>query len=851
MRSIYNFLFAFIGLIVFQVSGIAQTNSINTQTNAAGVEYKKSPFYQKLWGKNYRKEWTTPVTLPLLDLSSALGGMKSYEEGGSHQSKSLHVTFAGDKEYALRSVDKSLSPVIPKIFKQTFVEDIANDAISMSHPYGALAVPLMAQAAGIPHTYPQYFYLPQQTALDTLNKRYAGHIYLLEQRPKGDWSSAVNLGGFNKFIGSDKLLDDMFENNKNQVNQTAFTRARLFDMFIGDWDRHWDQWKWGAVDSAKQTFYIPVPTDRDQAFSKHNGLLLSTGISAAGMKYLQSFGNTIEDVKGLSSEKRMLDRFLTNHVTLQQWQTQAQSLQQALTDEVIEASVKQMPPEIFSISGNDIIAKLKSRRSHLVDYATEYYKFLAREVEVVGSKESEIFEVNRLSDNETSVNIFRIKKDGESKAEPFYSRVFKNDETKEIRLFGLSGNDVYHINGNANSGIKIRIIGGDQSDSVINNSNKKINVYDDAINNYLSSNTRLHLVDSTEHNYNYDTYVADKKGLRPIVGYTNEDPFYVGLGYGITHHKWRKKPFAYKQDIGVKFSITQKAFSVFYQGIFPELIGKWDLLLNADYDLIRWINFYGVGNETHYITDTKNVKFNRTQSKELTGSIGLQREFGKSTIGISGFYQGVQIINDTGRFIAKVIAPLNPAIYNTNNYAGASLNYRFVSINDSIVPTAGFTFFANASHFQNLTQTSETFQRFSGIAQIYIPLFSKFSLSIRGNGGTVTGSNPIFYQLPHIGGADDLRGYRRERFFGRTAFANSNELRYITKVKSYLMNGKFGVSVFYDEGRVWQPGETSNTWHTDYGAGILIAPFNKLLANIAYGISKEKKMVQLRLIKSF
>ena len=56
---------------------------------------------------------------------------------------------------------------------------------------------------------------------------------------------------------------------------------------------------------------------------------------------------------------------------------------------------------------------------------------------------------------------------------------------------------------------------------------------------------------------------------------------------------------------------------------------------------------------------------------------------------------------------------------------------------------------------------------------------------------------------------------------------------------------------FYDQGRVWQPLETSDTWHTDYGAGFLLAPFNGILANLAYGISKEKKMVQLRLIKSF
>ena len=828
-------------------SVIAQSNSDSSKykTIAAGTEYKRSSLYQWLWGKNNRKEWITPVTLPFLKLDTAKGGMVSYEEGGSHQSKSLHIKFAGDKEYTLRSVDKSLAPVIPKILRHTFAEHIANDEISTSNPYGALAVPLMSESANIPHTYPQYFYLPQQPALDTLNAKYGGKVYLLEQRPKGDWSSAPNFGGFNKFISSDKLLENLFDDNDNQVDEVAFAKARLFDMFIGDWDRHWDQWKWGKIEKGKQNIYVPIPTDRDQAFFKYDGLLLKIIISAAGMKYLQSFDYKIKDVTTLSTELRMLDRFLTNHVTLEQWQTQAQSLQQALTDNVIESSVKQMPPEIFAISGPEIIAKLKSRRNNLAEEATKYYYFLAKQVEIVGTKKDEDFEIDR-SDNETVINLYKINKEGETKDHPFYSRVFKNDETKEIRLYGLSGNDIYHVNGKANSGIKIRIIGGDKTDSIINNSNIKVHAYDDK-NNFTSSKIKLHLSDSTDHTFNYDTYKPDRKGIKPILGYTNEDPFFVGIGYSATHFKWRKFPYAYKQDIGVKYSLSQKALSVFYQGIFPGAIGKWDLLLNADYDAIRWINFYGFGNETKLTT--KEVKFNRTQTKEYTGQLGLQRKFGKNTFTISGFYQSVRIISDTGRFVIKNIAPIQLNIFMTNNYAGGQIDYKYVHFNDSIVPTAGFSFIANAGYYQNLTQSS-SFQKYSGIVQIYIPLISKFSLAVRAAGGTVTG-NPLFYELPHIGGSDDLRGYRRERFFGKTVFSNSNELRFITNLRSYVMNGKIGFSVFYDEGRVWQPSETSNTWHTDYGAGFYLSPFNGLLANLAYGISKEKKMVQLRLIKSF
>jgi outer membrane translocation and assembly module TamA len=102
-----------------------------------------------------------------------------------------------------------------------------------------------------------------------------------------------------------------------------------------------------------------------------------------------------------------------------------------------------------------------------------------------------------------------------------------------------------------------------------------------------------------------------------------------------------------------------------------------------------------------------------------------------------------------------------------------------------------------------------------------------------------------------VGGGQTIRGYRRERFWGNTTFYNSNTLRFINDVHSYLFNGKLGVVAFFDNGRVWMPSQKSNTLHTGYGAGILIAPFNKIAADITYSISEESRMIQLRVFKPF
>ena len=830
--------------------GLCQVNkssdSAHFKVMAAGPEYKRSALHKWLWGRNYRKEWITPVAFPLLQLNTIKGGLIVKKEGGGHQSKSLHLETRDGQGYALRTVNKSLRVLVPKNFQNTFIERIANDEISMSHPYGSLGVPVLAKTAGIPHTIPEFYYLPKQTALDTFNEVYGNKLYLFEQRPDGDWSKSDNLGNFDKFNSTDEILEKIYEDNDKMVDQKSFAKARLFDMLIGDWDRHADQWKWGSKDSGKQKIYIPVPTDRDQAFFKYNGLLLKAAIFGAGMKYLKSFDYTIRDVKTFGYERRILDRFLTNQLTADDWVAAAKSLQQSITDNAIETSVRGMPPAIAAISGNEIIAKIKSRLKHLDEYAKEYYLFLARDVEITGSRQNEYFDVN--GNNEvTKVNVYKITSGGKTKGTPIYSRTFNTNETREIRLYGLSGKDVYNITGDQK--IRIRIIGGDEKDSITKTGNgKRLHVYDDADDIPHLSNTRIHLLkDSAGHAFDFDDFFPDRKALSPAAGYDDDDRLYVGIGYHFLNHKWRKLPFASKHDLNVHYSISQKAFSTTYKGLFHEAVGKWDLALKANYDAVRWTFFHGLGNETPFIDDRE---FFQMRTKEWMGSIGIKRIVGRSSFDITGFFNNVKIINDSGRFVVKNLLPLEPNLFNSNNYAGIMVGFNIAHLNDSIVPTGGVTFFANASHTQNLKESGKSFQKFSGVLQFFVPLIPKFSLAIKAGGATITGT-PNFYQYVSIGGAANLRGFDRDRFWGKSSFYNNNELRFITNIRTYIMNGQIGLLAFLDNGRVWMPSETSNKWHSGYGGGLFIAPFHLVSGQITYGFSNESKYLQLQLNKYF
>ncbi|HYK44623.1 MAG TPA: hypothetical protein VEV83_05620 [Parafilimonas sp.] len=812
------------------------------RTVSAGAEYEKSSWHQFLWGSNYRKEWTTPVTVPVILLDTAKGGLKPYEAGGGHQTKSLHLKTANEKEYTLRSVNKTLAKVLPEILWGTFAEKQVNDEVSMSHPYAASAVPFMAERANIYHTNPRYVYLPKQSALDTFNNTHGDNLYLFEQKVAGNWKEADNLGNFENFYSTEEVLKKIYDNNRVSVDQQTFIKERIFDWFIGDWDRHEDQWEWGERKNGDAITYVPVPQDRDQAFSKHNGLLLNFGMSAGGLFYMQPFDDDLKDVRTFTYEERNLDRFFTNEMTLDDWQNAAKELQRTLTDEVITESIRQLPPEVFSISGEELISKLRSRRGHLVEWATTYYRFLAEQVQVIGSKQKEYFEVSRSNNGETSIKVYRLADNGNKIDSPFFERTFNPAETKEVRLFGLGAEDVYKVEGDVKRGMVVRIIGGDSKDLITDSSGGTTHIYDDK-NNVIEKGdrTKLHLSsDTSVHDFKYDWYRYDKKGIVPYPFYSNEDHVYIGLGYFATNFAWRKEPFASRQLIDVHYSISEKAFSVIYNSLIPHLIGNWDLSLKANYDAIRWTHFFGLGNETQF-TDG-DIYYYTTRTREWFAQPAVIRRFGKNTVTISGFLKGSKVIDDTSRYLSKTFAPPDADFFHWKNFGGAEVNYSLEQINDSILPTRGIVFSANALGARNL-ESSQGYMKYSTNLQLYIPLVSKFYLRTQAGAITVTG-HPEFYQYASIGG-QTLRGFRRDRFWGKTAFYNTNEVRFISNVKSYIFNGKAGLLAFFDNGRVWMPGENSETWHTGYGGGLILAPFNFISAYFTYGISKDERLWQV------
>ncbi|TDH25149.1 hypothetical protein EXU57_13650 [Segetibacter sp. 3557_3] len=813
----------------------------------AGKQYRKTAFHDFFWGSHYRKEWSTPVKVNAVYLDTLAGGLQPILKGGGRQTRTLRLEDKNGKQYVLRSIDKTFGRALPEIFRGTFSENVINDQVSIAHPYASLAVPFLADAAGIFHTNPRIVFVPAQKGLGEYNDEFKNQLYLFEERPAGNQADAINFGNSEDISGTEKVLDKIFEENDHHVDQKAFIRARLFDMFVSDWGRHEDQWRWAVFKENGNKVYRPIPRDRDQVFTKFDGLFVNMGTRREQLGYLQSFGYRIKDVKRYNFQARHLDRLMANESGKEVWLSVARELKQALTDEIIEKAVKQLPPEIYPISGKVIEAKLKSRRNSLVDFATEYYRLLAKGVDVVGTHQREVFEVAAVNPKELSVKVYDQDSSGNRKAQPYYARRIYSHETKEVRIYGLNGKDKYVVTGNPGDAIKIRLIGGPKKDSFnISTAPQadKIKIYDNHDNGFATAKgAKLYLSTNPDiHAYDYHSFRYDSRWLKPGISYTNEDRLYVGLFYHLQKQKWRKSPFGYQHDLHLNYSITQLGFRALYIGQFTQAVGKWNLGIMLDADEVRDAHFPGVGNNTRIKSDDRN--YYRMRTREYYGGLSLDQTFSVNhTVTLTGYYQFVKVLHNKDKFI-EVNRPAG--FFDADHYAGGKVSYEFLKLDNNLFPSRGISFQSSGEFIQNLKEPEKTVTRVSGEFGFYVPLAHSLTLAVKTGAATLSGT-PEFYQLNRLGGGATLRGFLRWRFYGKTAVYNQNELQYNFAVKSFLFNGKMGVVALLDNGRVWQPGDPSDKWHVGYGGGIMLAPFNKISVTGTIAFSKEDQRLNVRL----
>jgi len=868
-------------LLLFFVLFLLHTNSAmgsdeaekETVTVRASDIYEVSEAMERYFGRHYRDAWSTPIKVPVLDMKSEAGGLSVIKRGGGRQTRSLRLLGGDGKQYVIRSVQKYPTDVVPKILQKTFVAYLVQDQISAGHPYAALVTPPLAEAAGVYHAMPKLFMVPDTPLLGEYTEEFAGTLVLFEERPDGDVSDRDNFGNSEKVIGSAKVYEKTIEDNDNEFDQGMWARARLFDMLIGDWDRHEDQWRWAEFEKkGKGNIYRPIPRDRDQVFYKFDdGAVPWFASRKFVLRMMQSFNYEIDDLEGLNFQARFLDRYLTSQLYEEEWVSIAEEMKEDLSDEVIESAIGEWPDAIYDLNGEEIISKLKRRRDDLPMYARQYYLVMATYAEVVGSEKHERFYVQRLNDEETHVTVYKISKEGEVKKE-IYSRTFKTSETEEIRLYGVSGYNEFHVDGSVAKGPLIRIIGGDEDDTIVDRSQvgglkKHTIIYDTEEGNELDVGGEArdrraddHVEYFSEHAIYYNAFLGRPKSplllkedlyylnyTLPIVlfGYNVDDGVFIGGGVKHIRPGFRKLPYASSHTFTGRVAVATGAFNFKYSGDYIDTLGRWDASLDAFiFGPNNVQNYFGSGNETQPLSDDKN--YNRVRINQVLLYPAAKQVYSeRHTLRIGPQFQYSQVEQTAGRFVSDPSSGLNEEDFDPKYYLGVKVAYDYVKVDEEINPTSEVRILTEASYNAQIQGEGKDFLHLNGDASAYFPLPLNTTFATR-LGGAVNVGEYEFYQENTIGGKTNLRGYRADRFSGRISAYSNNDLRIkLGRVRNYFIPSDIGLLGFFDVGRVWVDDEDSKVWHTGYGGGVWISPLGFFIISMSINFSVEDTLFDL------
>ncbi|MEM9997852.1 MAG: BamA/TamA family outer membrane protein [Bacteroidota bacterium] len=832
-------------------------------------------------GDHWREAWATPVTLPVLDVGTAgrdSTALVSLKRSGSGQTFGLRLAEIGDDErtYALRSVDKEAARRWPEELRGGFAEAAIQDQTSSFHPFAALLVPPLAKAVGIYHTEPRLVYIPDDPRLGRFQAYMANRPALLEERPDEDMSDIATMGFAEEVTSTPDMWEEVLGDVDHVVDQQMFVRARLLDLFLGDHDRHDDQWRWAEfepfeLDSTltgdartEGKVYRPIPRDRDYVFMRMDGIgpWLTKQLFA---RQYQGFGYSYGYVRGSLRNGLGLTRRYTNRLTREDWITAARQMQEALSDSLLETAIREnWPPEIIALHGEEIGRRMRVRRDLLEKVAASVYADMASVVDVVGSHKHERFAVTRQANGDVEVAVFKAKKDGEV-VEEVYRRTFHADETGEVRLYGLDGRDRFVLDGDGGS-MTIRIIGGPGEDTVENSSTARglgagTLVYDSIEGTTVERgrDTGLRLSsDPRVLDYNRSDFTFNSTMPQLAFRANEEDGFFIGGGATFTRHSFRKSPFASRHRISASVAAATGAFFAEYRGHFTDTFGTVDLALDADAATPNNVRtFFGLGNETPNTVSQREFYQARLAEVDVEARL-LWMLASRASISLGPRVAYVNVRDDDDRFVGTPQAGIAPSSFENQWFGGLAARADLDARDNLAHPQRGFRWTLDGTWNLGLNDAASSYLQLASALSLYVPVAPRrVVLALRVGGAHNVGSFP-FFAANTLGSRETLRGYRRTRFAGRTSFYQNAELRArVLRIQTYLTAIDIGVLGFVDNGRVWTEADDTPVdgirvsqsffegYHLGGGGGLWASFYDQFVLSGTVGTSEEETLVEV------
>lgn len=846
-------------------STVNSPNTVATILNSADT--RKGPIYTTLWGKNNRAVYAQPISAPNGMLDTLYGGLSVKKEGGGHQSNNLRLIDQEGKEYAMRGLEKeglrflqySIKGIAydPESYEDTNVEKFVNDFFTTSHPYMQLIIPEMAAAAHINHADTRLFYIPEQESLGPLNPAYGNALYFIEQRPSDEHNDFEGYNRIRKyqndpitdFVSTTNMLKKLRADEKYSIDQAAYIRARIFDMLIGDWDRHEDNWRWVEHSQADgKKVFLPIPRDRDGAFAKYDGLGLDfIQMLMPDTRFWQTYGENIKSIKWFNGEVFDLDNALLREFDLSVWKHEAQVIQKGLTNQVLDEAFQRLPVEIREEAIEFYKPIILKRLENLERFATSYAKFQAKTVVVHATDQADNISITRQENGTTLITI--DQQTGSNSGGPFFQQVYTPEHVNEIWVYGLNHNDTFEVKGQGKATIMLRLIGGYGDENFIIHNNRRLKIYDYKHENNSfegAKSPRKQLSEQYKVNtFHYRHFLKSNNVVYPGIGFGNDKGISVGFTDIYTKNGFNGNPFKQQHTLSANYytglSAIELNLSSEFANIFPDINFDMDAYFTSQ-GFAR--NFFGFGNNSPNQQNDISNEFNQVETRQLRLYPGLTYKVFK----LGPEFESFRVTRNPSRIGTE--ENLQSAVFESQEYVGAKLAIAYSNINSLGYPTKGFSFNFSGGWKINIADKDNNFGYVDaslGIDQKLVRS-ENLILSSQISGRAIVGNNFYFYHGASVGQNRGLRGYRNNRYTGKHSFSHSSDLRLrLLKINTNILPITMGLYGGFDYGRVWMNQNDSSTWHHSQGGGIWLGGMNSLTLKLGYFTSQDGSMLNIRL----
>ncbi|GEJ56580.1 hypothetical protein AMYX_13210 [Anaeromyxobacter diazotrophicus] len=791
-----------------------------------GPEYRASWPFRLLFGGPWRDDWTTPLRVPKLDLSTFDGGLSPVRTGGGQQTSSLHLKSANGHAWSFRSVDKDPRRAMDEETRKSQLAEVMRDLTSTAHPTASLVVAPLLEAAGVLHATPELFVMPDDPRLGTFRGEFAGMLGAIEQRP------GRGFAGAEKALHTYELFARLDTRTDERLDARAYLRARLMDVFIGDWDRHASQWRWLRFEEGGRRVWRPVPLDRDQAFARFGGAFPS--IAEYYIKQFASFGDEYPAIDKLTFSGRYTDRRFLVPLEEADWRDVTSDVVARLTDEAISGAVRHLPPELYARDGATLERALRARREALPAASHAFYRLLAEDVDVYGTVQADVATIRRSRDGGVDLSLcLRDPATGEPLGPPYFRRSFRPGETSEIRLYLLGGADAVVEAGERNDAILVRVVRDDPGAAALAKASIERGTgaaappSEEAGDSAPAVPDELHLRYERFRDWGTDHLVF------PQLSYDGTRGLFAGARLQRTHFGFGREPFADQMTFAAAWSTGLGEPRLEYQ-LDLRTQSPFGVLAYVGYSGVDFANFYGFGNATQRDSALASHDFYRVDQHRLVVRPLVTASLLGPLRARAGF--GFEHFSNTAR------SALGPA---TGAYGSGDMTLGSVEVGagldtrtGALTRKRGVHADVSARYYPPWLDNAAGFTkaRAEAGAMFGSPVLSSALLSVRAAGEKVWGRHPYF-EAASIGGAglpspldlaggstgNLLRGYALNRYAGDASIVANADLRIPLGWYSAIVPLRYGLLALGDVGRVFVSGETSRKWHPAAGGGAWLA----------------------------